>query len=439
MKGNYWRKLWGFTSFGESHGPAIGLVMEDIKPGIDFPLADIQAALDKRKPGKGEFASNRREDDQLVVLSGVFEGKTTGMPICMLVYNKDLRSQDYENIRKVFRPGHGDYSLYKKFKIYDYRGGGRISGRETIARVAAGLLVSKMIEPVLIELYPVSIGSISVDEVDYDFLYENELYWPCRKTFGELVDYLKQIKQKGNSVGGIVQAEIRNHLEGLGDPVFEKLDANLSKAIMSIGGVKGIEFGDGFQLGRMKGSEANELRTSPRGESKDKQGGIFGGISAGRTISFRFAVKPTPSIALPQNAINDKGKSADLSLKGRFDTCLIPRIIPVAEAMIKLVLADAVSYQKLLNGEETDLESLREAVDKVDEDILFALARRKTIVEKIMFLKQKEGYSAYHPEREAAIVDLLISKGKELTLAPELINELWRVIFEFNRGKKSDH
>ncbi|MBW6515378.1 MAG: chorismate synthase [Candidatus Cloacimonetes bacterium] len=437
MKGNHWDKICGFTAFGESYSPAVGVVIEDIQPGIEFPYQEIQEELNKRKPGRGEFISPRQEPDELVVLSGVFEGKTTGMPICMLVYNKDLRAEDYEVIKEVFRPGHADLTYFKKFKIYDYRGGGRASGRETIARVAASVLVNKILEPIKIDLYPVSIGEISTEIIDLDFAKNNDLCWPCPHTYIKLLDYLKTIKHSGNSSGGIVEVIIRGAPSGLGDPVFEKLDANLAKAILSIGGVKGIEFGAGFALSRMKGSEANDpILTLTDEDASDRSGGINGGISSGKLITFRFVVKPTPSIALPQQTIDKKGTPRILRLKGRFDTCLIPRVISVARAMIKLVLADALSYQKLIEQKPVDLDTLREAIDKVDEDILISLCRRDKIIAQIAGFKKEKGIAVHQPEREQNLIKNLLQKAELLNLEPRLIIEIWSKLIEHSRNKQ---
>ena len=434
MKGNHWDKFCGFTAFGESYSPAVGIVIEDIKPGIVFPLEEIQQELDRRRPGKGIYTSPRQEKDQIVVLSGLFEGKTTGMPICMLVYNQDLRVEDYEVTRDVFRPGHADLTWYKKFKIYDYRGGGRASGRETIARVAAGALVKKILEPVNILIYPLSLGETRSKSFDLDFLKSNDLSWPCSQTYDQLIKDMDRVKRNGDSVGGIVQVVITNVPEGLGDPVFEKLDANLAKAIISIGGVKGIEFGAGFQLGTLTGSEANDpILSLTASQEPDRSGGINGGISSGYPVTFRFVVKPTPSISVPQLSVDKKGNPQILALKGRFDCCLVTRIIPVTEAMIRLVLADALSYQKLIESRPFDLDTLREAIDKVDEDILLALVRRKKIVEKIAQCKREKGLQVYQKDRETEIIASLLQKGELLGLDPELIKELWQKIIENSR------
>jgi|SRR5690554_4213201 len=437
MRGNHWGRFFGITAFGESHGPAVGVVIEDVRPGIEFPFEEIRQALERRRPGKGKFASSRQEMDQIEVLSGLFDGKTTGMPLCLVVYNRDSCPEDYEILRDLFRPGHADLSLYRKFKIFDYRGGGRVSGRETIARVAASPLVSRVIEPAEIDIYPISIGKIRIEEVHPEFLKSNELSWPCQKSYDRLLDYLSDIRQRGDSVGGIVQVIIRNLPAGLGDPVFEKLDANLSKGIISIGGVKGIEFGAGFELGKMQGSQANDpLESLEFREETTNAGGIYGGISTGDLISFRFVVKPTPSISLPQKTVDRSGRHRTLRLSGRFDTCLVPRIIPVAEAMIKLVLADAISYQRLVEAQQPDLDSLREAIDKIDEDILISLFRRDRIIEQIAELKKRDNLKVYQPEREAELYKSLIIRGEELGIDPELIRKLWQTLLEHSRRKQ---
>jgi chorismate synthase len=437
MRGNHWGRFFGITAFGESHGPAVGVVIEDIKPGIEFPFDEIRQALERRRPGKGEFVSSREEKDQFEVLSGLFEGKTTGMPICLVVYNRDARSEDYEILQELFRPGHADLSLYRKFKIFDYRGGGRVSGRETIARVAASPLVASIIEPAEIEIYPLSIGKIRIEDIDLEFLNSNELGWPCRKTFDSLLDYLADIRLKGDSVGGIVQVNIRKLPAGIGDPVFEKLDANISKGIMTIGGVKGIEFGAGFELGSMQGSEANDpLDSLSFSEEPTNSGGIYGGISSGDLLSFRFVVKPTPSISLPQKSVDRSGNHRTLKLSGRFDTCLVPRIIPVAEAMLKLVLADAISYQRLVENKQSDLTTLREAIDKVDEDILLSIFRRDKLIEQVAELKRSEKLETYQPEREREVFRNLIAKGAELGIDPELLRKIWEILLEHSRNRQ---
>ena len=427
MKSNSWGNYLGITTFGESHGIAIGVVIEDVKSGIEFPIQKIQKDLDARKPGIKKFSSSRKEEDRIHILSGVFEGKTTGMPICMVIYNQDAKSGDYENLKNIFRPGHADFTLFQKFKIYDYRGGGRASGRETISRVAASGMVDHLLQDISIKIYPVKIGEFESSNIDESF--QNELYWPDRESYNDLIRYLENIKSSGDSIGGIVEIKIENIPPGLGDPVFEKLDANLAKAILSIGAVKGIEFGDGFTLSNLQGSQAND-QMSKDGFLSNHCGGILGGISTGQSIIFRFVVKPTSSIKIEQKTITHKGKEVKFKSSGRHDTCIIPRIIPVAEAMIKLVLADAISYQKLIDNTSLDINDFREAIDKIDEDILIGLLRRQKISKLIGEYKKKNNLSIEDTNREKELLEKLKQKAKIWDYNEEQVITLWNIILE---------
>jgi len=425
MRSSRWNSFIGITTFGESHGPAMGVVLEDIKPGIMFPIKQIQQELDKRKPGSGKYSSQRKEDDKIQIISGVMNGVTTGSPICLLIYNHDPVSKDYEAIKDIFRPGHADYAYFKKFKIYDYRGGGRASGRETISRVAASGIINNIIDPIKINIYPVQIGKFKVSEIDLSFT--NELFWPDRNSFTEVIKYLDHLKEEGNSAGGIVECSITDIPAGLGDPVFEKLDANIAKAIISIGSVKGIEFGDGFNLAGKTGACAND-QISSDGFLSNNSGGILGGISSGQNINFRFAVKPTPSIKMLQSTVNSKNENVSLKLEGRFDTIIIPRILPVAKAMIKLVLADAVSFQRLIQGKTLELNDYREAIDKIDEDIMIALARRMKIAELIGKYKQKNKLAVSDIIREKEMLEKFRLNAESLGLDPQFISRIWKNI-----------
>ncbi len=427
MKSNSWENYLGITTFGESHGIAIGVVIQDIKPGIEFPLAKIQKALNARKPGNKRFSSGRKEEDRIQILSGVFEGKTTGMPICMVVYNKDAKPEDYRNLKNIFRPGHADFSLFKKFKIYDYRGGGRASGRETIARVAASGMVDHLLQDISIKIYPVKIGKFECSNFDISF--QNELNWPDRNNYKELVEYLEKTKNSGDSIGGIVEVKIYNIPAGLGDPVFEKLDANFAKAILSIGAVKGIEFGNGFTLAELKGSKAND-QMGRGGFLSNHSGGILGGISTGQNIIFRFVVKPTSSINVEQKTICHTGEEIKFKSSGRYDTCIIPRIIPVAKAMIKLVLADAVSYQKLIDNTKLDLDDFREAIDKIDEEILIGLLKRQEISKLIGEYKKKNNLKIEDKNREKELLEKLKLKARTWGFNEKQVSTLWKIILE---------
>jgi len=433
MLGNKWGNWLGISTFGESHGRAMGILLEDIKPGLEFPLDEIREALTRRRPGKSEFSTSRIEPDDLEVISGVFEGKTTGMPICLLIRNSQQRSRDYSQLKDIFRPGHADFSYFKKFKIYDYRGGGRASGRETVARVVAGELVDHLLGDIKFLTYPIMIAGISATSFQPDFA--NLLHWPDPDTYQSVQNRLSELKAEGDSAGGIIEMKIDNIPAGLGDPVFEKLDANLAKAIISIGSVKGIEFGRGFKLANLSGSEAND-------EMKDENfltnnsGGILGGISNGNQIVLRFVVKPTPSISKPQQTIDKDENNQTISVTGRHDTCIVPRLIPAAEAMAKLVLADAISYQKLVAGKKRDLNDLREGIDKIDEDILIALARRMKISQHIGVVKKQSDKQVTDPNREKDLYGSLKQKAKFWGLNPDLIQQIWPHIIAESKNQQ---
>ena len=425
MRSNRWESFVGYTTFGESHGKAIGIVIEDVLPGIQFPLVKMQAALDARKPGQNEFSSSRKESDKIEIISGVFEGKTTGMPICILVYNQNMRSADYNRIKEIFRPGHADYTYFKKFKIYDYRGGGRSSGRETISRVIAGSFLEELIFPISIQIYTTQVGSFSCKYGNQKT--ENPFCWADEKSYSDLINYLAEIKKQGNSVGGIIEVRIKNLPAGLGDPVFEKLDANLAKAVLSIGAIKGIDFGDGFALSGFTGKESND-EMSESGFLSNHMGGILGGVSTGEPIVFRVVVKATPSISIPQDSITKNAENVTFSTKGRHDVCIIPRIIPVVKSMIQLVLADAIHHQKLIAGENPKLNDLREAIDKIDEDILIAIKRRNQISKKIGIWKKENNLPVIDNKREQKLITDLEKKATMWNMNSEIIQSIWKII-----------
>ncbi|MCF7858347.1 MAG: chorismate synthase [Candidatus Cloacimonetes bacterium] len=433
MKANSLEKYYGITAFGESHGKAIGVVIEDVKANQEFPLKEIQNALNERKPGSGKFTSPRKEDDRVEVISGVYNGKTTGMPICLLVYNKDARQQDYKHLQNLFRPGHSDFSYYKKFKIFDHRGGGRSSGRETISRVAASGMVQNILKGIKIDIYTVKIGKF--ETINYSNRYKNELYWPNEESYNDLVTYLEEIKRSGDSIGGVVEVMIKDLPAGLGDPVFEKLDANLAKAILSIGGVKGIEFGNGFDFAALKGSQGND-QISKTGFITNHNGGIIGGISTGNDLVFRFVVKPTPSISMKQNTVTKENEEIKFKTKGRHDTCIIPRIIPVAKAMIHLVMSDAISHQKLISDDKIDLADYREAIDKIDEDILIGLYRRMEISSLIGKFKQQNKLPIEDENREQELLKKLKLKASSFKIDESFIEEIWVKIISESKIKQ---
>ncbi len=435
MQSNRFGRYFGITTFGESHGESMGLVIEDIKPNIDFPFDELKIALEKRKPGRSNTMSSRKEIDDYRVISGVLDGKTTGMPICILFENRDARSEDYDYLKDCFRPGHADYSWFHKFKIYDWRGGGRASGRETICRVAGASLIEHILGKIMIECQTIQIGKLKAQVFDQTFSEQNSLHWSDPENYEDILRYLSEMKEEKDSIGSIVEVRIKNLNKGLGDPVFEKLDANLAKAIMSIGGVKGIEFGDGFHLSEAKGSEVNDQINS-KGFMSNHAGGINGGVSTGQDIIIRIAIKPVSTIGKPQKTVTHDNIDRLINNIGRHDVCLVPRIIPVIEAMIKLVLADAISYQNIIENKEDDLTSLREAIDKIDEDLLISIRKRMELSKKVGLFKKNKGIEVKDPEREAKILKQLEEKSNIMNIDEKLVSEIWNVIFEFSRKKQ---
>jgi chorismate synthase len=348
LSGNSFGNIFKITSWGESHGEAIGAVIEGCPPNILLSEKDIQTDLDKRKPGKNIFTSNRKEDDIIEIMSGVFKGKTTGMPISLIIKNTNYNSSSYENIKDLFRPGHADYTYYKKYGIRDYRGGGRSSGRETAMRVAAGSVAKKIIQKlskVKIIAHAKQIGKIKSQKINLDYIEKNPLRCADIDVSKKMEKEILEAKNNGDSIGGIVEIIVKNCPIGLGNPVFDKLDADLCKALMSIGSVKAIEFGDGFNVASMKGSENNDLIRS-KGFKTNHSGGILGGISTGQDIIIRIAVKPTPSIMKKQETIDKKGNEKIIQINGNHDPCIVPRIIPVAKAMVLIVIADHILMQR---------------------------------------------------------------------------------------------
>ncbi len=346
MGGSIFGRNLKVSTWGESHGKAVGAVVDGIPAGLKLCEADIQAYLDRRKPGQSRFTTARSESDTVQILSGVFEGVTTGTPISLMVANKDQRSRDYSNIKDVLRPGHADRTFLAKYGIRDYRGGGRSSGRETIGRVAAGAIAAKMLNElgITVSAYTRSIGPHEITHVDFDEM-NNKLYMPDEKTAAEAAIYLEEAMKEGDSVGGVVECIIKNAPAGLGDPVFDKLDASLAYAMLSIGAVKGFEIGEGFKAALMKGSENNDaFCKGEEGIQKrtNHSGGVLGGMSDGSDIVFRAAFKPTPSISIQQDTVTTGGEDTQIVIAGRHDPVIVPRAVVVVETMAALVVADAV-------------------------------------------------------------------------------------------------
>lgn len=351
MSGNTFGKLFAVTTFGESHGAALGCVVDGCPPGLALSAEDIQPFLDKRRPGQSKYTSQRREKDQVEILSGVFEGLTTGTPIALVIRNVDQRSSDYEAIKDLFRPGHADFSYHHKYGHRDHRGGGRASARETAARVAAGAIARLYLKRVVgIEIvgYLQQIGGLVLDFVDEAEINNNPFFCPNKHQLDDLADYIENLRREGDSVGARLAVLAHGVPIGLGDPVFDKLDATLAYAMMSINAVKGVEIGAGFAAVSQQGSEHRDEMTK-EGFLSNNAGGVLGGISTGQPLLVSMALKPTSSIIKPGRTINTKGEEVTVVTKGRHDPCVGFRAVPIAEAMMALVLMDHYLRNKAQN------------------------------------------------------------------------------------------
>jgi chorismate synthase len=350
MPGNSFGHMFRYTTWGESHGPMIGCVVDGVPPRIPLSESDIQVYLDRRRPGQSRFTTQRREPDQVRILSGVFEGRTTGAPIALVIENVDVRSKDYAEIADKFRPGHADFTYTMKYGIRDYRGGGRASARETAMRVAAGAIARKVLasilgEGVTIRGALIQIGPHKVDPARWDWAeVERNPFWSPDAEAAKLWEgYLDEVRKAGSSTGAVIEVQAAGVPAGLGEPVYDKLDADLAKAMMSINAVKGVEIGTGFAAAALRGEEnADEIRMKEGRPHflSNNAGGVLGGISTGQDIVVRFAVKPTSSIAIPRRSISEAGEEVEISTKGRHDPCVGIRAVPVGEAMLAVVLAD---------------------------------------------------------------------------------------------------
>ncbi len=346
MSHNTFGHLFRFTTFGESHGPALGCVVDGCPPGLDLAEADIQVHLDRRRPGQSKYTTQRKEPDQVKIISGVFEGVTTGTPIGLMIENQDQRSKDYSEIAQTFRPGHADYTYWKKYGIRDYRGGGRSSARETAMRVAAGAVARKVLGPgVTIHAGLVAMGDKEIDRarIDWRQVDSNPFFCPDPVMAEEFADDLDAIRKAGSSVGAVIEVVASGVPAGLGAPVYGKLDQDLASAMMSINAVKGVEIGNGFEAARITGEEnADELRSHGNDVEflSNNAGGVLGGISTGQDVVCRFAVKPTSSILTPRKTVTQSGEDTEVVTKGRHDPCVGIRAVPIGEAMMACVLAD---------------------------------------------------------------------------------------------------
>ncbi|MFQ1655939.1 chorismate synthase [Aeromonas veronii] len=362
MAGNSFGQLFRVTTFGESHGLALGAVVDGCPPGLEISEADLQGDLDRRKPGTSRYTTPRREPDEVKILSGVFEGKTTGTSIGLLIENTDQRSKDYSDIKDLFRPGHADYTYHQKYGQRDYRGGGRSSARETAMRVAAGAIAKKYLKQVHgIEItgFLSQLGPIKAEAFDAAQIEQNPFFFPDAGKLEALDQYMRDLKKEGNSIGAKVQVIARNVPVGLGEPVFDRLDADIAHAMMGINAVKGVEIGDGFAVVEQKGSEHRDEMT-PAGFASNHAGGILGGISSGQDIVVSLGLKPTSSITVPGKTITTEGEATEMITKGRHDPCVGIRAVPIAEAMLALVLMDHLLRHRAQNqGVLTQTPQLR--------------------------------------------------------------------------------
>ena len=351
MPGNTFGTLFKITTFGESHGGAVGVVLDGATPGVEISEAEIQVELDRRKPGQSDVTTPRAESDIVSIQSGVFEGRTTGTPILMIIYNKDARPSAYNDIKDLFRPGHADYTYHHKYNIRDYCGSGRASGRETAARVAAGAIAKKILKAkgIKVTAFTSNIAGIEGKTVHYNEIENNIVRAADPEAAKIMTEKIIEARDNKNSVGGIVECHITGVPVGLGEPVFDKLDADLAKAMISLGATKGVEFGSGFACAEMTGKEHNDCMDK-NGFQSNNAGGILGGISTGNSIQFRVAVKPTSSISLPQQTIDKDGNEVTCITEGRHDPCICPRIVPVIEAMSAIVICDHIKRQAAMHA-----------------------------------------------------------------------------------------
>ncbi len=353
MSGNTIGKIFSVTTFGESHGEALGCIIDGCPPGLSISREEIQAELDLRKPGSNKYTTQRKEPDEIEILSGIFEGKTTGTPIGLLVRNKDQKSKDYKNIKNVFRPSHADYSYFQKYGIRDYRGGGRSSARETVMRVAAGAIAKKYLKKIQkIEIFGFlsQIGDIKISSFSKNQITKNPFFCPDKKIVCEIEDMIDSLRKSGDSIGAKISVMATNIPPGLGEPVFDKLDADLAHGLMGINAVKGVEIGRGFEVVSMRGTE-NRDEISPSGFMSNNSGGTTGGISTGQDIFASIALKPTSSIMSSGNTINKSGKSVKVQTKGRHDPCVGLRATPIAEAMVAITLMDHFLRNRAQNAD----------------------------------------------------------------------------------------
>jgi chorismate synthase len=351
MAGNSFGKLFKLTTFGESHGVAIGGIIDGCPAGLELNFEEIQNEMERRRPGQSKIVTQRKEPDTIEFYSGIFEGKTTGTPIGFVIHNTNQKSKDYSHIKDTYRPSHADYTYDKKYGVRDYRGGGRSSARETASRVVAGAIAKQLLKDLKINAFTSSVGDIFIDkpyqELDFSKTESNAIRCPDNATAELMISKVQEIKKQGDTIGGTITCVIQNVPVGLGEPVFDKLHAELGKAMLSINAVKGFEYGSGFCGAKMKGSEHNDLFNTDGTTKTNLSGGVQGGISNGMDIYFRVAFKPVATVLQKQDALNSSGEIVEMQGKGRHDPCVVPRAVPIVEAMAALVLADYMLLDRI--------------------------------------------------------------------------------------------
>jgi chorismate synthase len=444
MSGNLFGNAYRVLTFGESHGKYIGLVIDGLKPGLEISVDQIQQELNRRRPGQSSVTTARQEKDRVKVVSGILEGKTTGTPICMLIANEDQRSGDYRTLEKILRPGHAGYSFLQKYGIFDFRGGGRASGRETATRVAAGAVAKQLLEKQGIQIlgYTRQIGDIEIDKVDPSFIEKNPLRTSDPIAAKKMKAAIEQIKKEDDSLGGIVEVLVKNCPAGLGEPVFQKLEADLAGALMSIGAIKGFEIGTGFKAATMKGSEQNDSFYYDENEKRfrtktNNAGGTLGGISNGEDLVMRIAVKPPSSINKKMETVDWEGNPVSYQTGGRHDPCICPRVVPVAEAMTALVLLDHLLMQDRIS-KTIQLETMQQKIDTIDREILLLLAQRFHYIAEIVGKKKEKGLEASDYNREVEVEQNWIAASKNLKLDPEMTQDFLTTLLQYSKKKQQE-
>jgi len=439
MAGNTFGSLFRITTFGESHGSAVGVIIDGVRPDMKISASDIQAELDRRRPGQSRLTSPRREADRVEILSGIFNGRTLGTPICLLIRNTDQKPAAYRALRNLFRPGHAGYTYLARYGIHDYRGGGRSSGRETAGRVGAGAIAKKLLgkRGITVRAYTLEAAGVRARKILPAAVERNPMRCPDPVAARTMEKRIETLRRKGDSAGGIVEVVISGCPAGLGDPVFDKLEAELSRALMSIPAVKGVEIGSGFAAARMKGSEHNDefmiSRTSRKIRTRtNHSGGVLGGISNGEDIVMRVAVKPPSSIRIRQRTIDTHGRGVGISVGGRHDPCICPRVVPVVESMAAVVIADHLLRFSLTRG-VTGLKDIRDQIDLLDDDLIRLLNQRQSLVAQLGRMKKRTGFAITDPRREKAILRARLSLIPETVLDEKLVRTFYGEIFRHSR------